>query len=115
MKPPAYVSQILPGRIILEGDVRAVRDHPAITELRWSLFEWELPFCELPGSHLENDFLRRALLSLAEAGVCFLDDPRQGWSPADVMREIGVGRRFRTISWRGPGEWFTTEEAAELP
>ena len=44
--------------------------------------------------------------------VGFGEDFKQGWAPADFMRELQSRGRitdsFTAIAWRGPGQWFDT-------
>lgn len=118
MKPPAYVSMIAAGRCVLGGDLasfrrRKLRD-ALVARLHRQLVESFVTFRESAGDGLSNEDLHEVIRDLIDSDACFLDDPRQGWSPADVVRELRrrdiVTERFKTIAWRGPGEWFVREE-----
>lgn len=69
-------------------------------------------FADSGGDLIQNPNLADVLRRLNDAGVLFCEDCKQGWSPADVMRELqtlgAITACFTTIAWRGPGDWFTT-------
>jgi hypothetical protein len=91
MRAPARVSLVLSESIQLddvsESDLQALRAEglePSGNQfVGWSL---KLPPNAL--SVLESAEGQRVLMALARAGLAFLYDPRQGWSPADLMDEL---------------------------
>lgn len=115
MKPPAYVSIVLSPDIRLESLDRAARDSIGRAGLdlrRDGLFHRSVRFDAGQADLLANEEFVRAMVRLNEAGVAFCEDHRQGWAPADIMRELQANGRiaapFTAIAWRGPGDWFTT-------
>jgi hypothetical protein len=53
-----------------------------------------------------------AFRRLNQAGIAFGEDFKQGWAPADVMRELQqrgqITEPFTALAWRGQDSWFTT-------
>ncbi len=121
MKPPAYVSIVLPPSIRLASLDSGSRDSIARAGLvveRDALFYPAVHFVEAPGGVLSNDSFVDTFARLNKAGLAFSEDPRQGWAPADIMRDLQSSSRitdpFIAIAWRGPGDWFTTVHARRL-
>ena len=68
--------------------------------------------CELEVADSDGDPLEST--ALADAGVAFCEDYKQGWAPADVMRELQARRGYSEVStpiivserlWRQSGHW----------
>jgi len=119
MKPPPYVSMVLAPWIWLES----LDD----TALEWIArkgvsverdgFRDVVRIAHDSGDLLSNPSFVDTMARLNDAGLAFGEDYKQGWAPADIMRELqargGITASFTAIAWRGPGDWFTTVH--ELP
>ena len=117
-EPPPYVSLVLSPFVRLENldpERRRELDRRGISVVRDASGREAARFADSGGWLLENPALIDLLGLLNDAGLAFMDDPRQGWSPADVMSELqaqGKGPAvFTSIAWRGPDDWFTTLRA----
>lgn len=76
-----------------------------------------IPFDSSTASYFENIDLIQRLMELNEKGVLFGEDYKQGWSPADFMKELqekGILREdFRSIYWTGPDNWHIRENKVD--
>jgi hypothetical protein len=116
MKTPPYINIIQDGWISIKGDPARLKAGGVKLEHKWFLRRG-ISYTG-PGPNLENANLIDTLLVLNTAGIAFLDDYKQGWPPADVMRELqkkGILKTsFTSIVWSGPGSWqLITNEAAQ--
>ena len=119
--PPAFVSSILNGRVVIEGGAAKIR--PALESSPYSSTLVVDPpgFLAVQfndeGSRLENAQLHELLSWLKDQGVAFSVD--RGWGPAEVMEGLFVhGRikgRFKTIYWTGPGKWHVSDTYPGAP
>ena len=113
-KPPAYVAMIMSPSIQIENLDKIKRDdlerQGVVVERDWGYSV--VRFADSGENLLENPNLCDLLRRLNDAGVLFCEDYKQGWAPADVMRELQtrgiISECFTAIAWRGPGDWFTT-------
>lgn len=59
-----------------------------------------------------DEHLAKLLDHLNRLGALFVDQPA-GWPPAAIFRDLrkrGLLRgSFKTVSWTGPGKWFTRD------
>jgi len=115
MKPPAHVSIVIPPSIRIESLDTVSRELVVRAGLRIQrdyFFYPAVRFINTPGEIFANDSFVDALARLNKAGIAFCEDYKQGWAPADIMRELQSRGRildaFIAIAWRGPGDWFTT-------
>jgi hypothetical protein len=114
---------IIGEHVCLDGDVAGLlrRTEAAALKGRMTthLGYQALAYPASPFGNLENGALIALLRKLNALGVLFGEDYKQGWSPADVMRELQerklVAEPFTSIAWRGPGEWFTTTHPPARP
>jgi hypothetical protein len=121
MKPPAYVSIVLPPTIRIESldEVSRGAIERKGSKLHLAGFNrWFVSYQEAPGELIENESFIDAFRRLNEAGIAFGEDHKQGWAPADIMRELQSRNRilepFTAIAWRSPDDWFTTTTEPNL-
>ncbi len=114
--PPTYVSLVMRPAIHLEGVDRAAR--AAIEAVGLEISGWLFKTIRFAGDGvLGNPHFEHTMDCLASAGIVFGEDYKQGWAPADLMRELHargrVRRPFTSIAWRGggSGDWFLTVHA----
>ena len=106
--PQTYVSLILNAKIRIErvasdieGELTKLGDQSVIEggEI------WTVPYHG-------DEHLAKLLDQLNRLGVLFVDHPA-GWPPAAIFRDLrkrGLLRgSFKTVSWTGPGKWFTRD------
>lgn len=115
MKPPAYVSIVLPPSVrikSLDAVAKASVVRAGLTLRRDSFLYPAVHFADSPGELLSNDSFVDTFARLNDAGIAFGEDYKQGWAPAHIMRELQSRGRitapFTAIAWRGPDDWFTT-------
>ncbi len=115
MNPPAYVSIVIPPSVRIESLDAATKASLAgvgLTIQRDSFLFPAVHFTDRPGELLSNDSFVDTFALLNKAGIAFGEDFKQGWAPADIMRELHSRGRitapFTAIAWRGPDNWFTT-------
>jgi|CXWL01.1.fsa_nt_gi hypothetical protein len=116
MKVPAYVCLLTDGHVCLSGgigDVRApLRSSPLSTRLGRHLGYLAITFNQVQPIPFANTDLHVVMAELNRLGLCFGEDYKQGWSPAEFMRELqrsgALRAAFTAIAWRGPSDWFTT-------
>jgi hypothetical protein len=90
--------------------------HVALERAGLTLARWDgqpaIHFAESSGDIFDNPSFIDALGRLNQAGFCFGEDYKQGWAPADLMRELQSRGRitvpFTAIAWEGPDDWVTT-------
>ena len=58
---------------------------------------------------LINNNRDEVLLKLNNLGIIFGEDYKQGWSPADIMRDLQdkgiLEHEFKSIYWTGTNQW----------
>lgn len=116
MKVPAYVCLLTDGQVCLSGgvgDVRApLRSSPLSSRLGRHLGYLAITFHQAQPVPLANPDLQAVMAELNRLGLCFGEDCKQGWSPAEYMRELqrsgALRTAFTSIAWSGPGDWLTT-------
>ncbi|MGV3660879.1 MAG: hypothetical protein ACO1TE_11875 [Prosthecobacter sp.] len=115
MKPPPHVVIVLPPFVrlgSLDGSARERLASCGFSVERDSAGFDAVRFADTSSDLLGNaDFVETFRL-LSGAGLAFGEDFKQGWAPADIMRELQSRERitvpFTAIAWRGPDHWFTT-------
>lgn len=110
--PPPYVPIVLSGEIRLEAikkDFAKTLIARGLPLKHGFLGGWTIPFADQGLPDEDNPELVALMLGLAEAGVKFGEDYKQGCSPADFLRSLqerGVLQsKFESISWEGPDQW----------
>ena len=117
MKPPAYVSIVLPPSIRIESLDSVSRELVVRAGLRIQrdyFFYPAVHFIDAPGEILANDSFVDALARLNKAGIAFSEDYKQGWAPADIMRELQSRGRIKDPSPRLLGAVRRTAAGARI-
>lgn len=101
-----YVTHVSMTTIHLSGANRHWRKYLRAAGLPASWWADGVPYTRRH-EHDESD-CERIMLALAQLGVSFAEDYKQGMAPADIMRDLqqrGVLRTpFVAVSWNGPGK-----------
>lgn len=116
-KPPPYVSLIMGGYARIDNLDKAAKRELERRELpivRDSCSCDAVRFGEPKGEIFADPKFIAVMQGLNGFGILFMEDYKQGWSPADHMRELQsrgiITVPFTSIAWRGPGDWFTTKQ-----
>jgi hypothetical protein len=101
-KPPAYVSAIGNGKILIKGSVVGRSKHGHRGRI---LFNSK-------GRLTDNRELISILLRLNDEGLVFSYDYKSSFSPSDFMKELQdsgeLKKSFKEISWNNPNNWLLT-------
>ena len=101
-EPSPYVSAILEDKIVLDGS----KD-----ELKALGLGGELKF-ERSGQTDTNQEFISIMLNLNDKGLAFSFDPKSLLAPSGIMMDFQsrgiLTKKFKEISWRGPGDWLLT-------
>jgi len=101
-KPPAYVSAIKDGEILINDSVADPSQHGHSRRIHF----------DSSGRPTKNRELINILLRLNDEGLAFSYDYKSGFSPSDFMKELqDIGelkKLFKEISWKRPNSWLLT-------
>ncbi|MBK9655640.1 MAG: hypothetical protein IPO66_09255 [Rhodanobacteraceae bacterium] len=108
-KPPpglCYVIYVSSDVIVLSGANWRWRAWLRAGGLPVSWWSGGVPYTQQGEDDL-SDFVPK-MIALARLGVQFAEDYKQGWAPADIMRDLQerglLPVSFVAVSWGGPGD-----------
>ena len=111
MKPPTYITMIQEDTIFLRSLSKAAKDKLKANNIQVStkyLVDKVI---------LIKENMNETLIKLNDLGFVFGEDYKQGWSPADIMRDLQekeeLQKPFNSIYWLGPGQWKLKENKRE--
>jgi hypothetical protein len=101
-KPPAYVSEIRDGEILIEGPLADLSKFGLTRKIHFNSAE----------KLSKNRELITILTRLNNDGLAFSYDYKIGFSPSGLMKELQelgeIEKSFKEISWKDPNTWLIT-------
>ena len=101
-KPPAYVSDIRDGEVLIGGSIANLSKYKYSKKIKFNK----------SGLMTNNRELINILLRLNDEGLAFSYDYKSAFSPSDFMKELQdlgeLKKSFKEISWKNPDNGLLT-------
>ena len=111
MKPPTYITMIRDNEIYLKSLCKGTK-----IKLKENAIDISTKYLVdkvIPIKENKNELL----IKLNDLGLIFGEDYKQGWSPADIMRDLQdkeeLSGSFKSIYWVGQDQWKLKDNKKE--